>query len=194
MFTPAERQRIARVLNEAARAIQREWEQEQDTPLLVYMTTEDGATRDAAYLRMYAEHVRNKTDVTWEIPHTRAKTLAGIADRIEARAEQAEADLSRYKALVESEGVGLIAAERRRQVEAEGWTPEHDVELAEAAVSYALVGSTGVNRRQLAEELWPLEPAWWKPGDPIRNLVKAGALIAAKIERLKRALVETEHG
>lgn len=34
---------------------------------------------------------------------------------------------------------------------------------------------------------WPFGQDWWKPSnDPIRNLVKAGALIAAEIDRLHR--------
>lgn len=38
---------------------------------------------------------------------------------------------------------------------------------------------------------WPWEPGWWKPGkgnsyaDRVRELVKAGALIAAEIDRLQ---------
>ena len=37
---------------------------------------------------------------------------------------------------------------------------------------------------------WPWDVSWWKPSDsPIRNLVKAGALIAAEIDRLQRATV-----
>jgi hypothetical protein len=37
-------------------------------------------------------------------------------------------------------------------------------------------------------KVWPWEqPDWWKPSDnPIRNLEKAGALIAAEIDRLIR--------
>lgn len=35
-------------------------------------------------------------------------------------------------------------------------------------------------------DTWPWSAEWWKPGDPIRNLEKAGALIAAEIDRLKR--------
>ena len=37
-------------------------------------------------------------------------------------------------------------------------------------------------------EYWPWDMKWWKPSDedPIRNLVKAGALIAAEIDRLQR--------
>jgi len=34
---------------------------------------------------------------------------------------------------------------------------------------------------------WPFSSEWWKPAqDPIRNLVKAGALIAAEIDHLQR--------
>jgi hypothetical protein len=33
---------------------------------------------------------------------------------------------------------------------------------------------------------WPWEWSFWKPRDPVRNLVIAGALIAAEIDRLQR--------
>lgn len=33
---------------------------------------------------------------------------------------------------------------------------------------------------------WPWDAKWWKPSDdPIKNLVKSGALIAAEIDRLQ---------
>lgn len=86
-------------------------------------------------------------------------------------------------------GVDLIAAERRRQVEVEGWTPEHDAQrgddLALAAACYTIPESW---RRSHVLALWPL--GWpWKPcpDDRVRELVKAGALIAAEIDRLLRA-------
>jgi ribosomal protein S14 len=34
--------------------------------------------------------------------------------------------------------------------------------------------------------LWPWDMDWWKPSNGIQNLVKAGALIAAEIDSLKR--------
>lgn len=88
-------------------------------------------------------------------------------------------------------GVERIAAERRRQVEAEGWTPEHDRahpngELVDAAVAYARYG----NDPRFAHDppmCWPWAPKWWKPCDRIRALEKAGALIAAEIDRLLAA-------
>lgn len=83
-----------------------------------------------------------------------------------------------------------VLAERLRQIEAEGWTPEHDDahnngELAEAAGCYALHhNDPGLKG---APAWWPWHAAWWKPADPRRNLIKAGALILAELERLDRA-------
>ncbi len=79
-----------------------------------------------------------------------------------------------------------IAAERRRQIEVEGWTPEHDDshsdgQLVAAAISYAYSGWRRIHTRP-----WPWEPSWWKPTTPRRDLVKSGALIAAEIDRLDR--------
>ena len=99
-----------------------------------------------------------------------------------------------------------IAAERRRQIEAEGWTPEHDDEhragaLATAAACYAAPETVfyGMSRAGPAyqtfisyEPAWPWADMWWKPsGDRRRDLVKAGALIVAEIERLDRASPST---
>lgn len=82
-----------------------------------------------------------------------------------------------------------VLAERRRQVEVEGWTPEHDDrhnshELAEAAACYSLAG---VGKQfEHFQMMWPWEPYWFKGGDQRRMLVKAGALLLAEIERLDR--------
>ncbi len=82
-----------------------------------------------------------------------------------------------------------VIAERHRQVSAEGWTPEHDDdhdqgELAAAAATYALVAA----ECHVAPHwnTWPWQTMWWKPTTPRRDLVKAGALILAEIERLDR--------
>jgi hypothetical protein len=134
-------------------------------------------------------------------------------------------------------GIELIAQERTRQIEAEGWSPEHDdthtqAELSRAAKGYvdaaigihwaldwANVSGPRYAKRQLydamvdtLEELervranpvahhfgtgtegrvnppdgWPFDPSWWKPSnDRKANLIKAGALIAAEIDRLQR--------
>lgn len=95
-------------------------------------------------------------------------------------------------------GAELIRAERIRQVSVEGWTVAHDdkyrnFELTLAAISYAEVVVNPDNYAKKhglppgANIEWPWAQKWWRPSDdPIRNLVKAGALIAAEIDRLQR--------
>ena len=93
-----------------------------------------------------------------------------------------------------------IAAERQRQIEKEGWTPDHDDkndpgELSGAASAYALNAACLLSPydgtpTSEAPDCWPPEwdKKWWKPSfdNPRRDLVKAGALILAEIERLDR--------
>jgi hypothetical protein len=88
-------------------------------------------------------------------------------------------------------GAQLIAAERERQVQLEGFTAEHDNahdpgELIAAAAAYALLP---IAPREFVCNLWPWRQSEFKPSDddPLRNLVRAGALIAAEIDRLLRA-------
>jgi len=93
-------------------------------------------------------------------------------------------------------GAELIAAERLRQISKEGWSARHDdnhhiKELSIAAASYLSTHNSPVyfegSMICTARHDWPWSMEWWKPSqDPIRNLVKAGALIAAEIDRLQR--------
>jgi hypothetical protein len=94
-------------------------------------------------------------------------------------------------------GVELIAEERQRQIDQEGWTSERDDQyvdddLAMAAASYAIPGRLrdiySVEGIEAAYPMWPWDLEWWKPtpDNRIRELQKAGALIAAEIDRLKR--------
>lgn len=91
----------------------------------------------------------------------------------------------------------LISRERMRQVGVEGWDSKHDDqhrsnELVRAAIAYAAEAGDYNLRSILNKDgkwdfVWPWSAEWWKPSpDPIRNLVKAGALIAAEIDRLQR--------
>ena len=89
-----------------------------------------------------------------------------------------------------SQAVLDVTAERRRQIEVEGWTPEHDDEhsshaLAEAAACYCL--SSAGKPFDYFETTWPWERWWFKASGTRRDLVKAGALILAEVERLDRA-------
>lgn len=90
-----------------------------------------------------------------------------------------------------------VIAERRRQIEVEGWAPDHDDrhgahELAEAAACYCL--SSAGKPFDYFETMWPLERWWFKVSDPRRDLVKAGALVLAEIERLDRAAAPKQEG
>ncbi|OZI58737.1 hypothetical protein [Bordetella genomosp. 1] len=80
-----------------------------------------------------------------------------------------------------------VLAERQRQISAEGWTPEKDdayesCDLADAAAQYVLLAAGWKNIH-----VWPWRGEWLKSTTPRRDLVKAGALILAEIERLDRA-------
>jgi hypothetical protein len=90
-------------------------------------------------------------------------------------------------------GSELIAAERARQITEEGYDAAHDhghgVQLIRAAESYALVAESGPDGWHAPDGSyvppggypWPDET--WKPAeDRVRNLVIAGALIAAAID------------
>lgn len=101
-----------------------------------------------------------------------------------------------------SDASNEVLAERMRQISCEGWSAERDDkyksgELAGAAACYA----QHVNERSwiigtyiedyyasaAAPDGWPWDDAWWKPTTPRRDLIKAGALILAEMERLDRA-------
>ena len=100
-------------------------------------------------------------------------------------------------------GAELIAEERRRQIEEEGWSLEHDRrehptrELVLAAICYAahptpLVVSDVPGRPGCATVFHHAFPAWpwgsrWDGRErfgKVRRLQIAGALIAAEIDRL----------
>lgn len=94
--------------------------------------------------------------------------------------------------------VELFLSERRRQVEVEGYAAEHDAyhtneSLARAAATYALPHRyRELNGEELAPETWPWAHRYWKPtpDDRVRELVKAGGLLIAEIERLSAVPVE----
>lgn len=92
------------------------------------------------------------------------------------------------KSFYEFDSINLIKAERERQIQEEGYTVGHDAgyskdDLVLAAVCYALP-----SRLRPADDPpngWPFDNEEWKPtpDDRIRELVKAGALIVAEIDR-----------
>lgn len=111
-------------------------------------------------------------------------------------------ELKELDGYTEINGAVLIAIERRRQIEGEGYTPDHDDEhldgaLACAGASYA--AEYGAMNSELSPRarsymmaealaLWPFMPSERKPtpDDPLSQLIKAGAFIAAEIDSLIR--------
>jgi Lar family restriction alleviation protein len=89
-----------------------------------------------------------------------------------------------------------VLDERARQIDEEGWTPEHDDRhaagtLACAAACYSFAAFHDSYFRDDGSPVgWPWARQWWKPTNARRDLVKAGALILAEIERLDRAVAK----
>jgi hypothetical protein len=95
--------------------------------------------------------------------------------------------------------IEMIAEERERQQSEEGWTADHDDTNADGQLAYAAFvyarhagllqnapHDVYVSRAGGPPFEWPWSAEWWKPKSPISDLVRAGALIAAEIERLMR--------
>lgn len=100
-----------------------------------------------------------------------------------------------HKGTKELNGVQLIAAERTRQVADEKYSADHDDEhanneLLAAAVCYLDEAAAYPIGTDFAD--WPFEEGSFKSEahDPVRNLVKAGALIAAEIDRMQRLIAK----
>lgn len=108
-------------------------------------------------------------------------------------------------------GIELIAEERQRQIEVKGYNKEHDLnhklyELIDAAIAYAEMANIeydiktkGLHQEVIEQRMYSVKrlvyPQSWnpeslKPTTDIRDLVKAGALIAAAIDRLQNENVK----
>lgn len=91
-----------------------------------------------------------------------------------------------------------LGKERLRQIDGEGFSQErddgyHNGELVRAALCYLLASvEPTANMYAWLARWWRWGSEWWKPTTPRRNLVKAGALILAEIERLDRASAHPE--
>ncbi|WP_334591164.1 ead/Ea22-like family protein [Klebsiella variicola] len=113
----------------------------------------------------------------------------GITDHC----EELQARIAQLESRTVTAAAADVLAERKRQVMTEGWTPEHDdqhvnFEMAIAGGLYAISAVDSHHKlRNSAPSAWPWDRKWWKPDGPRRDLVKAGALILAEIERLDRA-------
>lgn len=95
-----------------------------------------------------------------------------------------------------STGARMIADERQRQLQEEGWSSQRDDSLypggSQLAVAGAWYALPPFERSELEERetgFWPWDEDWFKPTTRTRDLVKAGALIAAAIDlRVRQGL------
>lgn len=123
----------------------------------------------------------------------KASRKAQFRKRRAAEKRIAELESRTVTAAAAAAAAADVLAERQRQVTAEGWTPEHDdqhvnFEMAIAGGLYAISSADSHPKfRNSAPSAWPWDKKWWKQAGPRRDLVKAGALILAEIERIDRA-------
>ena len=101
-------------------------------------------------------------------------------------------------------GIELITKERQRQINVKGYTAHHDAEhnvteLIDAAMSYVDAARTdymneteGLHPEVLKQHYDSIKQLTWrwddnsfKPTSSFKDLIKAGALIAAAIDRLQ---------
>lgn len=141
---------------------------------IAWVTDDDRAITAAQKQRALADGGATASSVRpYSIP---CYAVSAPADAGEARLTDAARDM---------------LAERRRQVEAEGWTPEHDDQYQHGAIALAAAcyaaNAGGIAWADPLPSFWPWMHNWWKPTTPRRDLVKAGALILAELERLDRA-------
>ena len=100
-------------------------------------------------------------------------------------------------------GSKMIADERTRQIEQEGYDEQHDQrylsgELPIAAACYAVEGNEGVfvsNGMGEDEDAWPWGTDFdkRKKHNRLKRLVIAGALIAAEIDRILAEKIKDEN-
>lgn len=141
----------------------------------------------ADVLKLYIDHLESKLEAKEE----QRSNWFHMAQKLGEDLDAAEKCIAELEARAFNPAILDVIAERQRQQSVEGWTPEHDDEhsggeMALAASSYALYA----HRKPIAPAIpfnWPWEPEWFKQQGARRDLVKAGALILAEIERIDRA-------
>ena len=126
-----------------------------------------------------------------------ASTLVGNSEGNEDLCDQFQKDLRQFaqenalRIVTYSRaktGEELIKEERRRQIEEEGFTPEHDDKYLDHQLRFAAQCYTNAANDETTSHfgLWPWDEQSWKPTTKLANLIKAGALWQAEIDRVKR--------
>lgn len=108
----------------------------------------------------------------------------------EAQAEEEQKDID-VPLMGHKTAKQLIADERKRQVEKEGWTIEHDdehrwYELNKAADCYYNYAEDNDYSDKKTPIDWPFEKTSWKPKTQLFDYIRSGALYKAELERIER--------
>ncbi|RLZ06831.1 hypothetical protein EAH57_14980 [Acinetobacter sp. 2JN-4] len=107
---------------------------------------------------------------------------------------------------IQSKAINDVVAERQRQIQKKGYTPDHDDlyeqnELVRAASEYTnqVIGRgwfferhPALYQSEVASDFWPWDKSYWKPKSPREDLVRATAMLIAEIERLDRKSEKTD--
>lgn len=138
--------------------------------------------------RLRAENERLRADMS-SGSFYQEKDIDAMQDEIERL--RAELERSEIADAMAGKAARDIVLERMRQINVEGWFPEIDDEqrlgeLAAAAACYCHPEPCMDDTKGVPFS-WPWQRRWWKPTTRRRDLVKAGALILAEIERIDRA-------
>ena len=144
------------------------------------------------YVKKYTRHGSNELSVSQKNDGEEAKVYHEWLMPADAYAAATIAEDEIMRKLMDhgyTFGAAEIAHERQRQIEQEGYTETHDRHhtpqtLCRAAAAYALQDDPSRHVASTAYGLWPWSVEYWKPKDHLRNLVRAGALIAAAIDRI----------
>jgi hypothetical protein len=139
------------------------------------------------------------------MPSFRKMTLAKIGETWQLHSDPPAGTQTAPVMWTASKGVVLIAQERAKQIDNHGFNVEHDARhnpapksnLVDAARSYltralfvahnlAAGNTLSDTQKKKPPAFWPFAAEAWKPDneDPLGDLVKAGALVAAEIDRL----------
>lgn len=131
----------------------------------------------------------NDLQVHW-LAYPGTSTAAQFVKLAEAQpivAQQAARIVELEALAVQTNATRDVLAERQRQKDREGWTADHDDKYQGEQMRWAAASYTLYSDPENLPAMWPWAPKWWKPVDRRRNLVKAGALLLAEIERMDRA-------
>lgn len=145
--------------------------------------SQDGAREEVERITAVAEKMAARTGLTFFLDPEKVKAFeASMLTTPPAPDEAVEA---------ESQAVCDVLAERRRQIEVEGWTPKHDDkyrsgELLRAASAYRCYGPHPKFGPGQPPGIWPWAKKRWKPRTKRENLVRAGALCLAERDLVYR--------